>query len=133
MPGSIFTRKFPNALLVVAVVSSFAWWLFGPASWASDMARAQVETCYTIDFDGWAEGCISIKQDLKDAESAYGAVKSRQIVSVSRGLSNRNYTVKVEVDRERAKTTEEFQVSAFYSNTKEARISTTNSLEVHPR
>ena len=108
----LLTRRLPNSLLSMASLLLVAWLFFWPRPWAAELARKEIEDCYTNRVMGNEEGCAFGIKDFRDANDAYGALRSYRVVSVSRGIMNTSYTVVVDAERERSRTREVASVHA---------------------
>lgn len=89
------------------VLGAYLWIECRPLSWAKQSARTMTEGCYAS-MTSVDPQCGTLGSDVRRATDEYGPVKSYRIVDVSQGFSNRDYTVKVDVERERGSTRETF-------------------------
>lgn len=130
--ASIWTRKFSGVWAVAAVFGGYVWHECRPLPWAVEMTRGTVEACYA-EFRSGYEGECRHNIDLKRADETYGTLKEYRLVSVGRGIKNTDYTVTVDVERERGRTREVAHVFTAYLPRTEEKASFIRNLEVEPR
>ena len=104
--SKLLTLRLPNSLLSMASLLLMAWLFFWTRPWAAELARKEIEDCYTNRVMGSEKGCVFGIKDLRDANEVYGALRSYRIISVSRGTMNTSDIVVVEAERERSRTRE---------------------------